>query len=98
MCDASVGKFSILLVQSSSKIRFNSVEMMNDFFELDELLEIEELDALYVERRPYILRERPDHYVNWNDSEFFNRFRFSKATVTEIVNLLQMQLSHPTER
>lgn len=59
---------------------------MDVSFEIDELLAAVAAEEL-----------KPDHF-EWGDNEFFNRFRFSKQTVEKISDLLEAQLSHPTQR
>lgn len=68
-------------------------------------MDLEELEAifedndeelvLYIQNiRTYTIKERKNHMTIWNDQEFFDRFRFSKNTITnvilpQIVNMLQ---------
>lgn len=71
---------------------------MNELFELDELIQAQELYEVFPRRRGYVVRERRDHFNHWNEDEFFHRFRFSKTTAREIVNLVRPQLLRATER
>lgn len=48
--------------------------------------------------RTYNLRPRIDHFNYWNDAEFFNRFRLSKATVTVLLHNIDESLRNLTER
>lgn len=34
-----------------------------------------------IERRPYIIRNKPNNFQVWDDVEFFKRFRLKKDTV-----------------
>lgn len=75
--------------------------MYEDFNEIDDILEIEEAEIINIinpEYRQYIVRERPDHLNIWNDSEFFNRFRLSKETVLAILELIEEEIRHKTNR
>lgn len=48
--------------------------------------------------REYNIRPRTDHLNYWNDTEFFNRFRLTKATVVLILHEIEDDLRNRTER
>lgn len=43
-------------------------------------------------RRSYTKRRRVDHMDNWDDVEFFNRFRLQKGTVISVLNKIEPKL------
>lgn len=49
-------------------------------------------------RRPRILHQRVNHMNQWDDLDFFNRFRLSKHTVHILVNQIEEEIQHQTER
>lgn len=71
---------------------WDDFELFNDPDADDDLIEHVNYE------RAYNVRARIDHYNHWNDSEFFNRFRLSKATVTLILNEINENLRNRTER
>ncbi|KAF2887482.1 hypothetical protein ILUMI_18691 [Ignelater luminosus] len=74
-----------------------SKEMAN-VLDINELLELEEIGELFPVREEYTVRYRPDHFNDWSDLEFFQRFRLAKDTVQDILNLIEGDLVHPTNR
>ena len=46
----------------------------------------------FVERRPYIIRNKPNNLEVWDDTEFFERFRLKKNTVLELLHAIEDQL------
>lgn len=58
---------------------------LEDLFEDDDEEIIEFLDNM----RTYTIRERMDHLDEWNNQEFFNRFRFSKNIVLHIIHQIR---------
>lgn len=38
-------------------------------------------------RKQRIFRNRNDHFLEWDENEFFNRFRLSKRSVNIVLNL-----------
>jgi hypothetical protein len=44
-------------------------------------------------RRPYMLRNKLNHFEIWDDVDFFARFRLRKQTVMLLLNLIDDQLS-----
>lgn len=51
-----------------------------------------------VRRQPQNYRNRPDHFVIWNDDEFLNRFRFTKQGVRFITEQIAPQITSATEQ
>lgn len=76
-----------------------------DIFEDFELLLGHDIDGELIDlvnninpEREYNLRPRINHFIHWNDMEFYNRFRLSKATVTLILGQINDVLSNRTQR
>lgn len=63
-----------------------------DFEELDDLLDNDLFEIVENDNvgHNYTIKERRDHFNFWNEKEFFNRFRFSKATVEGVFNNIFM--------
>lgn len=72
------------------------MDMFEDINDPDNEL-IDLIDAINPNRE-YNIKPRIDHFNYWNDVEFFNRFRFSKDTVTFLLNLIDGDLQNRTER
>lgn len=53
--------------------------------------------ANIVNRRPNNIR-RPAHFYEFDDVDFHARFRLSKECVTEVLELIKPEISHPTEQ
>ena len=49
------------------------------------------------QRRPYVVHCRVDHLL-WDDYDFKVRFRLSKETVIEVLNLIAHYISTNTDR
>nr|CAD7207158.1 unnamed protein product [Timema douglasi] len=49
-------------------------------------------------RNAKIYRPREDHYAKWTDKEFFVRFRLTKETVLELLDLIREDLETSTDR
>ncbi|GLV33243.1 hypothetical protein CBL_08411 [Carabus blaptoides fortunei] len=49
-------------------------------------------------RKQYTEKQRPDHYIEWDDVEYYRRFRLSKRSVRYLVELIETAVTHPTER
>lgn len=70
--------------------------------ELDRRLDImdssdDEDVYLEVERRMYKMQERID-MSKWGDEDFIYRFRLSKATVAQVLQMIHPSLVHTQER
>ncbi|KAK5648057.1 hypothetical protein RI129_002949 [Pyrocoelia pectoralis] len=68
---------------------------------IDEMLELDEIDIvenINPERRPYVVCERPDHFNEMDELDFFRRFRLKKATVERLLEQIEAHLMHPTNR
>ena len=50
------------------------------------------------QRRPYVMRERTDPLVFYNDFEFLDRFRLTKAKVLELLEQIQDQIEEASDR
>ena len=51
-----------------------------------------------VNRRPHIIRKRTAHFDIFDDIDFHARFRLSKERVTEVLEAIEPEISHLTER
>jgi len=49
-------------------------------------------------RRPYTIRCRIDHFNKWDDYDFKARFRLSKETVSEVLNIIKHSISSNSDR
>lgn len=49
-------------------------------------------------RRPRIFRYRPNYFEEYDQKDFFNRFRLSPRTVENLVEEIQEAISHLTHR
>lgn len=50
------------------------------------------------QRRPYVVRCRVDHFYKWDSVDFKIRFRLSKETVMEVLELIQESIISNTDR
>ncbi|KAG5900318.1 hypothetical protein JTB14_026326 [Gonioctena quinquepunctata] len=72
-----------------------------DFVEnylLDSNGDIDIVEVLQHERRPYIVRERADNFEKWNDHDFHARFSMQKDTVLSILELIEDSLEFRSDR
>lgn len=46
----------------------------------------------FVERRSYVIRNKPNNFQVWDDKEFFDRFRLKKDTVLELLHTIEDRL------
>jgi len=51
-----------------------------------------------INRRPNNVRRRPAHFDEFDDIDFHARFRLSKECVIEMLEAIEPEISHPTER
>ncbi|XP_071579480.1 putative nuclease HARBI1 [Temnothorax nylanderi] len=51
-----------------------------------------------VNRRPNNVRRQPAYFYEFDDVDFHARFRLSKECVTEVLEAIEPEISHPTER
>ncbi|KAJ3641886.1 hypothetical protein Zmor_028356 [Zophobas morio] len=49
-------------------------------------------------RRPKIIRNRPNHFEEWDETDFIARFRLSKRTTENLIEEIEELITHPTER
>jgi len=50
------------------------------------IFESDDDDDIFIQRKLYTIRNKPNNFQKWDDTEFFERFRLKKNTV---LNLLQ---------
>lgn len=50
------------------------------------------------ERKPRIFRNRTDHFLEWDENEFYHRFRLSKRSVNFVLSLIDFKIQSPTNR
>ncbi|XP_018360525.1 PREDICTED: putative nuclease HARBI1 [Trachymyrmex cornetzi] len=53
--------------------------------------------AIDINRRPNNVRRRPVHFYELDDVDFHARFRLSKERITEVLEAIEPEISHPTE-
>lgn len=51
-----------------------------------------------IHRRPYTIRQRPNHLEFWDDTDFVFRFRLSKGTVAYLLRSIENIIRFPTNR
>lgn len=57
------------------------------------------LTELFVRmRKEKNVRRRPNYFDDYNDSEFTTRFRLSKEAVLRLLDLINDQIEHMTDR
>lgn len=56
------------------------------------------LDYSKFKRKQYTVRKRRDFFKFWNNEEFLNRFRVSKRTAKEILEIIRPQLEPKNTR
>lgn len=59
---------------------------------------IDQIDVALADRGPKIYRDRLDPFVRYDDREFRGRYRLSKGTARELIDLLDAELSPAAER
>ncbi|XP_031333815.1 putative nuclease HARBI1 [Photinus pyralis] len=77
-----------------TKMAVNDVNIFSESDSDEELVNY--VNILY--RRPYVVRQRPDHLQFWDDVDFINRFRLSKETVQELLVNIENIIRFPTNR
>lgn len=60
----------------------------------DEYLE----DLIQNARKAKIIRPRTDHFQEWDESEFFMRFRITKLTALNLLDEINDKLEYTTDR
>ncbi|KAK4883042.1 hypothetical protein RN001_006361 [Aquatica leii] len=70
-------------------------DFINEAFEVEE---IEVINDINPDRRQYTINERINHFEIWDDLEFFRRFRLKKGTVERLLQQIEHDLIHPTNR
>jgi hypothetical protein len=49
-------------------------------------------------RRPKTIRFRPNHFEEWDQKDFFSRFRLSSRKVERLLEKIEEAISYPTNR
>jgi hypothetical protein len=49
-------------------------------------------------QRPKTIRFRPNHFEEWDQKDFFSRFRLSSRTVETLLEKIEEAISYPTDR
>ncbi|KAK9727479.1 hypothetical protein QE152_g19160 [Popillia japonica] len=65
---------------------------------IEELDEENDLEIFNVLQPRQHIRIRPNDFEKWNDTEFVQRFRLSKATVLHLLTQIEHSLLHRTNR
>jgi len=55
-------------------------------------------EVIAMQRRPKIFYERVNYHELYDDHDFINRFRLSKATFNSILRLIENEISPPSTR
>ena len=74
------------------------MDVFEDYEDIDDQEILDIVDFINPERRQYTIRERVNHFDKWDDKEFSRRFRLSKETVTQLLQQIEPQLRHRTDR
>lgn len=48
-------------------------------------------------RRQRTIRNRPNHFNEWDDNDFITRFRLSKASAYSVLDLIASHITHKTD-
>lgn len=67
-----------------------------DLFEEDDDIEI--IQYLNYQRRPYIVHERINHMLAWDDDNFRSRFRLGKNVVRHLLQYIEDEIGSQTHR
>lgn len=69
----------------------------NFIFENEDILE--NLDSLdNIVKRPRIYKERRKYFEEYDDVDFCTRFRLSKESVLDVLELIEDKLEYPSDR
>lgn len=49
-------------------------------------------------RRPKVIRFRPNHFEEWDQKDFFYRFRLTPRTVERLLEEVREGIAYPTHR
>jgi len=49
-------------------------------------------DDIFIQRRPYTIRNKPNNFQKWDDTEFFEWFRLKKNTVLDLLHAIEDRL------
>lgn len=74
-------------------------DLLSEFF--DSLEAVETVELLASPRfftRPRVYRERPDFFTQYDDKDFFVRYRLSKDSVIFVLQKLEHILEYPDDR
>ena len=55
-------------------------------------------EIIAMQRRPRIFYERVNYCELYDDHDFINRFRISKATFSMVLRLIENEISPPSQR
>lgn len=69
----------------------------NFIFENSDLLEdLDDLDNIV--RRPRVFKERRHYFEEYDDVDFCTRFRLSKQSCLDVLELIEDKLEYPSDR
>lgn len=74
------------------------MDIFEDFEDIDHQEIADVVNVINPERRLYTLRKRTDHFNKWDEIEFLRRFRLSKLTVSHLLEEIEPQLLHRSNR
>lgn len=69
---------------------------MEELTDDEEFLEL--VDHFLHQRIPQVYRDRPDHFLKWNENDFKKRFRLSKHVVNFITDSIAEVISSRTNK
>jgi len=56
------------------------------------------VNRLGQKRKQRVFRNRTDNFLEWDENEFFNRFRLTKRCVNIVLNLITFKIQSSTDR
>jgi hypothetical protein len=65
---------------------------------IDDIYDVNAYSSDEEQRKPKTIRFRPNHFEEWNQKDFFSRFRLSSRTVERLLEKIKEAISYPTNR
>lgn len=73
------------------------MEMEDDVLDqvVDEMINLSDEEAAAAPRRPRFIQERSDYFADLDDVDFCTRFRLSKRSALQVLDLIDHRLEFP---
>jgi hypothetical protein len=65
---------------------------------IDDIYDVNAYSSDEEPRRPKTIRFRPNHFKEWDQKDFFSRFRLSSRTVERLLQKKEEAISYQTSR